>query len=168
MEKIPGVQIRPVEELLGCRDPNVTAANGTKIPYEGWMDIKFELCTSNGHQVVVPFLVSKESLDFPIIGYNVIDEITKGYTNESDNHEDLTCPLMSSLKGTSSSKISSLINFLQASNEPELCLLKTSKQNVVIPKTSSLLVSCRASTRRLTVKHQLCLSQTQRNHGHLV
>lgn len=80
-EKFPGIQSRPVEELLGCRGLDVTAANGTKIPYKGWVDIKFELCAlNNGPEVVVPFLVVKESLELLTIGYNVIEEIGKGYT----------------------------------------------------------------------------------------
>ena len=146
METFPGIHIRSVEELLGCGDLNVTAANGTRIPYEGWVEIKFELCSyTDCHQVVVQFLVSNESLDLSIIGYNVIEEVSKGYTDENDNHTALTYALMSSLRGSSSEKISLLINFLQASTQPDLCLLKTAKQ-VVIPKASSLLVSCRANT----------------------
>lgn len=48
------------------------------------MDIKFEFCAStNGHEIVVPLIVSKESLDLSIIGFNVIEEIAKGYTKET-------------------------------------------------------------------------------------
>ena len=52
------------------------AANGTDLPYEGWVD-DFD------HTVKVPFLIAKDSLDMPIVGYNVIEEITKFFDRGS-------------------------------------------------------------------------------------
>ena len=145
-EKFPKIEIHPVEELLGNKSLDVTAANGTKIPYEGWVEIKFGLCApTNGHEVVVPFLVSKESLDLPIIGYNVIEEVSKSYDDETDKTA-LSSSLMSCFKCSSTERISSLFNFIQASSQPELCQLKITKQDVIIPKGRSVLVTCRANT----------------------
>ena len=36
---LPDVEVRPVEEWLD----DLSAANGTAIPYEGWMGIEFTL-----------------------------------------------------------------------------------------------------------------------------
>lgn len=36
---LPDVEVRPVEELLEEGELDLSAANGTDIPYEGWMGI---------------------------------------------------------------------------------------------------------------------------------
>jgi hypothetical protein len=53
---------------------------------------------------------------------------------------------MSCFKGSSAEKISSLINFIQVSSQPDLCQLKVTKKDVVIPKGRSVLVTTRANT----------------------
>ena len=55
------------------RNLEVISAGGNKIPYEGVATLNFKLNNSNENSLSVPFLVSKESLQSPIIGYNVIE-----------------------------------------------------------------------------------------------
>ena len=53
-------------------------ANGTDLPYEGWVELTFNLSENDfEHIIQVPFLVAKDTLDMPIVGFNVIEEITK-------------------------------------------------------------------------------------------
>ena len=41
-DKLPKLKIRDISELLGVDSGlNLTAANGTSIPYKGWIEIKF-------------------------------------------------------------------------------------------------------------------------------
>ena len=47
------------------------------LPYEGWVEIDFCLSSNTELVVSVPFLVSTGQLNCPIVGYNVIEEITK-------------------------------------------------------------------------------------------
>ena len=53
---------------------NLTTANGTTIPYKGWVDLTFRL-SSPESELSVPFLVTEEILETPLVGYNVIEEI---------------------------------------------------------------------------------------------
>jgi len=77
---LPGCDIRDMTELLGMDGLHLKAANATDLPYEGWVELTFNLV---GHTVNVPFLVAKDSLNMPIVGFNVIEEITKYFEGDA-------------------------------------------------------------------------------------
>ena len=67
-------------------DLDLLAANGTAIPYKGWaaIDLNIDPTRENSEfQICVPFLVTSETLDYPIVGYNVIQEIIDRDSEES-------------------------------------------------------------------------------------
>ena len=68
---------RQQSKLIGS-NLELKAANGTTIPYLGWIEIRFRLDHSRpDRHVVVPILVAQDSLEHLIIGYNVIEEVIK-------------------------------------------------------------------------------------------
>lgn len=76
----PEVAVRPVEELLEGGGLDLSAANGTQIPYQGWIEVEFTLTQNavagmSDKPVVVPILVTTAELERPIIGFNVIEEL---------------------------------------------------------------------------------------------
>ena len=80
-QHLPGNEVRDIGELLGRDGLALKAANGTDLPYAGWVEINFSLVgTNSADSIRVPFLVSRDALDAPIVGYNVIEEITKQST----------------------------------------------------------------------------------------
>lgn len=58
-----------ISELLG-EELTVETANGTKIPYLGYVLLDFQI--KNSSVLQVPFLVTNENIVQPIVGYNVI------------------------------------------------------------------------------------------------
>ena len=60
---------------------DLKAANGTDLPYKGWVELNFSLVKgeSERNDIKVQFLVAKDSLDRPIVGFNVIEEITRNF-----------------------------------------------------------------------------------------
>ena len=53
----------------------LTAANGSAIPYDGRVEVEFSLtCDATSKKIQVPVLVTSDSSDYPVIGYNVTDE----------------------------------------------------------------------------------------------
>ena len=81
---LPGCDIRDIAELLGMDGLDLKAANGTDLPYEGWVELSFNLIEDDfDHTLKVPFLIAKDSLDMPIVGFNVIAEITKLFESGS-------------------------------------------------------------------------------------
>jgi hypothetical protein len=90
--------------------------------------------------VRVPFLVTTETIEYPIIGYNVIEEIV---TNE---HNDLLSEIQSSFVGLDNGAAQALINFVQSVDSDYLCNVKTSKRDVVIPSGKQANIQCRVNT----------------------
>ena len=73
---LPGCNIQDIAELLGMDGLELKAANGTDLPYEGCLERTFHLIEDDSdHTVTVPFLIAKDFLDMPIVGFNVTEEI---------------------------------------------------------------------------------------------
>ena len=125
--------MRNISELIDC-ELNVTAANGTSIPYKGWTELEFTLA-SNQKSIIVPFLVTKEIIDLPLVGFNVIEEFIKTDMFESD--------LKRVFSHVPSDNISVLTDLVKRNNEAEFCCLKTGKKDQLIKKGQSFQVSCR-------------------------
>ncbi|CAB4011313.1 Retrovirus-related Pol poly from transposon [Paramuricea clavata] len=85
-------KLRNVEELLGVQGKiELKAANGTPIPYCGWIELSVRL-NETQPDILVPFLVTKENIGPPIIGFNVIELIVKeANTNEPDDLYQVKC-----------------------------------------------------------------------------
>ena len=79
-------------------------------------------------KIQVLLLVTSDSLDYPIIGYNVIDEFV---TQQSDCND----LIVQSSKNTQPENVHSLINFIQTPKQTDLCDVKTSERDVTILKT---------------------------------
>ena len=78
-EYLPSLKPRTIAELLGEEAGlNLIGANGGSIPFDGWVEIQFLLTsgTQSSTPLTVPRLVV-DDLEYPIIGYNVIEEVIK-------------------------------------------------------------------------------------------
>ncbi|KAF0037936.1 hypothetical protein F2P81_010810 [Scophthalmus maximus] len=77
---LPHLEVRPLSEFLGDRNLDLTAANGELIPYDGWVELTFNLPGNDDPNLAirVPFVVSQVNLLRPIVGFNVIKELILG------------------------------------------------------------------------------------------
>ena len=121
---LPECEVKPVQELLGVSGLDLMAAYGTDLPYMGWIDIDFKL-TGRDHDygIKVPFLVSKGHLDAPIIGYNVIEEITRNSEQSTTGRKQPFVDVMSA----------SLVDVINTERSEDLSPVKTSKRDIFIP-----------------------------------
>ena len=144
----PLVEIQDIKDLLESTvDLELTAANGTKLPYSGWVEIDFELINSGvnlTNALEVPMLVTEFSLDQPIIGYNVIEEMVKN--NNAPDEQNLLLLLSASFPGTSSSNLNAFVNFIQTKSVDEICVVKNGKRNINVPSGHTVKVPCRVNT----------------------
>ena len=78
-EHLPTTELRDVSEILDSSvDLTLTAANGTEMPYLGWIETTFRLAsgTDQTTELIIPVLVMKGwHMSHPIIGFNVIEHI---------------------------------------------------------------------------------------------
>ena len=137
-EKFPEMLPKDISELLEMgAELKLEAANGTRIPYNGWVEINFKLLDDTS-EISVPFLVTREELSLPIIGYNVIELFIK------DNKPDQVLPAVT--KSFAKTDASALIAFISGDASDSLCAVKTSKKDTVIPKGQTVNATCRANT----------------------
>ena len=136
----PDVVVKVFSEFLNTK-LSLTAANGSEIPYIGWVELNYRLSSCN-NEMKVPFLVTEQYLDSPLIGFNVIEEIVK------DSNEDfaLSQAVASSFTDLDSQTASVFVNFIQGLNQKELCSIKATKRDITIPANHSQRVTCRANT----------------------
>ena len=146
---LPEENVQPIENLLQEKN-DLRAANGTTIPYVGWVVLNFELVNSeDDRHLTVPFLATKEKLEPPIIGYNVTEEIVTGTAANpptgADNRANIKC-IISSFDNVNESKAGALVNFLSSSCFSEVCSIRSGKRDIVIPRGSTSYVPCLANT----------------------
>ena len=137
--------VQPVEKLFGVTQLDLKAANGTDLPYMGWIDVDFKLAGKNQeYGVNVPFLVSKDRIDSPIIGYNVIEEISRNAASSStgDEQAPLLDVLSASLSSVDRDNIEALVKFVNTEKSEELSTVKTSKRDISIPAGQWVQVAC--------------------------
>jgi len=85
-EALPNVQIQPLGTLLLGESLEISAANGTDVPFDGWADVELQVGSKNyGHVTIqVPMLISKNCLSSPLLGSNVIAETIKEQREGAD------------------------------------------------------------------------------------
>ena len=83
-EHFPETQIRNVSELL---DPDenlvLTAANNEELDFVGFAELTFQIPHSS-EQILVPFLITKENIEQPIIGTNIMTEEDQGKRSDDE------------------------------------------------------------------------------------
>ncbi len=127
-------KVRPIEELVGGETLEVKSANGTSIPYTGWVKVKFRLPSSESGEVLdVPFLVTDiSSVQCPIIGYNVIEHYMDSAL-EADMVKSMNC-LNASLPMLNKKKRRQVLQIVTGKKQEELCVVNTGRASTTIPK----------------------------------
>lgn len=79
-EYLPDLTIYPVSDILGEEKLKVIAANGSLIPYDGWVAITVNLPRNldPNLSISVPFLISSYPMEEPLIGFNVLEVLVCG------------------------------------------------------------------------------------------
>ena len=144
--ELPASKIKNIHELLGIQETiKLQAANGTQIPYCGWVEIKVRLRGNDNQEVLVPFLITEQNIGPPIIGFNVIELFVREGTVNSE-HVHFTEGMKASFDKETREHIPALINLLTNNNSDNFCSVKTTKEHIVIPRAQSINVQCRANT----------------------
>ena len=138
-ENFPEKPIKDVSELLG-HELFLKVANNSHLDYLGYVEIVFKM-SDNAEPLMVPFLVTEEEVEIPLVGYNVIEEVAK---HEKDKLA--LIGMIESSMGKSKKKAEALVNLIQKKancDEPD-CLggVKTGNKDVVIPKGRNLKLHC--------------------------
>ena len=131
----PELEVRDVSELLD--EPlDIRSANQGKMPFEGWVELTFQMST--GSSIQVPFLVLSGDLSTPIIGFNVIFELLK----------EKSVDLLDELKlvfGLDDKKFEQTVNIIEAAGSDSLCGVRSAKKSVTVEAGEELRMKCCAA-----------------------
>ena len=135
-ERLPCLEVKNISDLLDPSDNlDLLAANGTTIPYKRWAEIDLNIDFHNGNsplQIRVPLLITTEHLDYPVVGFNVIQESAD---KDCENNEMLSNCLKSSLPPSRKSEdIAPLIDLVKTVDSTDVCFVKTVKETLQPPK----------------------------------
>ncbi len=144
----PKVDIKNVSELIGNKTAiDLKLADGSSLPYLGYVLLSFCLNEQDHNQIEVPLLVTNSSLDSVIIGFNVLEELI---LRDCDHSNTFLASLKSVLGSVSDENVAAFVNLVQGAKQENPITVKTAKQKVNIPGNSSVNVSCRINSRPMS------------------
>ena len=140
----PSARLKDVSEIIDSPDNLIlTAANGTEMPYLGWIEVSFQLATETewAEELIIPVLVMKgRHRSHPIIGFNVIEHIL---TKTERNRQYYA--VRKAFPNLKRNKVKAFIQAVSADQVSEY-VVKTSRERVTVPQHSKIDVNCRVVT----------------------
>ncbi|KAI4885982.1 hypothetical protein NFI96_028798, partial [Prochilodus magdalenae] len=161
---LPDVEVRPVQELLEEGALELSAANGTEVPYEGWVEVEFTLSKNavagmSDKPVLVPILVASSDIERPIIGFNVIEELALINDTPRDGAPSahMVQKLCSALEvGRRTARaVLSVLKKQKPQNQPHIA--RVGRRQVTIPKNQVAAVHCGSLDKRVLSTSQAVL-----------
>ena len=138
---LPDVPIKDISELVDM-ELNLTAANGTTIPYKGWVDLTFRLYSPESERSVPG---DRGDIRNPT-GWVQCDRRNFTRKNGNESLQRQVADVHSAFTDLNLQDSKVLVNFIQEIKEAELCTVKTTKGNVTIPKGGAMKIPCRVNT----------------------
>ena len=149
VNNLSDLKMSKISDLLG-RDIEVTAANGTHIPFSGWAEVKLKLVgkSQNATELTVPNLSTEKKLEHPIIRYNIIEHfIHESENSQAESALNISDILCNSLYEKNESNVSTYMNFVNTRNENDpVSSVRRSKNKVTIPEGQFMKISCNVNT----------------------
>lgn len=145
-DNVPDTKLRDISEIVDPDDPlQVEAANGTEMPYVGWVVLTFRLAAS-AEEFRVPMLVMKGSQQpRPIIGFNVIERVVinsqENQTNVAEQ-EKLIKTVKMAFPNLKKKTVKAFIKAVSVERTSEY-LVKTACQRISVPCHGAVQVKCR-------------------------
>ncbi|PIK50185.1 hypothetical protein BSL78_12936 [Apostichopus japonicus] len=125
-ENMPGVIVRPVEELLDGLHLDLTATNGIEVPYDGWVAVSLKVGTIG--EIEVPMLVYSGDMDNPLVGYNVIAHILNGTGGSEFSENDLH----SAFPGKGKSTLTAMVKVVKENDSVLLASVRSPPRNQLL------------------------------------
>ena len=147
--------VRSLEEILDdCDSFRVQWGNTADIPFTGWVDMIVTIGEENNcGSVHVPFLVTTEKLQQPILGFNAIKVIM-----DAQKNTDALVRMFSILfKSSNTDNVKKFVHLIQEPSDDKQALVRVKGKNVIIPAGRIVQVPCRADVGFVKVKKAMLL-----------
>lgn len=116
---------------------------GLKFHSIHWIEIKFKLAgeNTNTDELTIPLLVGQQEQEYPIIGFNVIEEILKKHCEEPQVVSNTI--IQGSFTSVSRTKVGALVNLIQTrALDAGTAVVKVGKKDVMVLKGETTKVKC--------------------------
>uniref|UniRef100_A0A3B3I1Y0 ribonuclease H n=1 Tax=Oryzias latipes TaxID=8090 RepID=A0A3B3I1Y0_ORYLA len=155
---LPDLDLRDVLELLDpLQSLHLEAANGTDMPFIGWVEVSFKL-TADDSELLIPILVLRgRQQQHPIIGFNVIEHFVQHSQAEdalSNEKEKLVKSVRFAFPHLRNKKAQAFIDAVKVGQTCEYSV-RTVKERITVPKCSSVEVECRVRIPPVREEHIL-------------
>lgn len=141
---LPDLDMRPLSEIIEEIDElKVCAVNGESIPFDGWLPIMINLPGGEDPSLSIstPVLVSNLSMDKPLIGFNVLEQIIEG---QPERLIPTLVTLLCNAICLPPEEAEVVVSFIQtAERNVSHGRLRTGERDVVIPAGKVTWVKCR-------------------------
>ena len=125
---------------MGISDLNLRTANNTSLSHESVALIDFTL-KPNTEQIKVPFLITNESVEDPIFGYNLIEHLVTSTNDPKDF--DLLMSAFPYIPSEGAETVASIIK--KVAEVPDLLGDVKVIKRTIIPSNSIVKVKCKAN-----------------------
>ena len=133
---------RSIDELLEARDLELKTATDATIPYTGWIVLQLRMNGwANTAALNVPFLITSEELQHPIIGTNVIEEVIKRPEQYGIDQSQLLSSLQKSFSEVDGGNVAALVKTIKSSSSV-ISRVKVCRKQIV-KKGSTKHIPCR-------------------------
>ena len=145
--------VRSLDEILDdCDSFRVQWGNTADIPFTGWGDMIVTIGEeSNWGSEHVPFLVTTEKLQQPILGFNAIKVIM----DAQKNTQALVKMFSMLFKSSNTDKLKQFVHLIQEPFNDKQALVKVRGKNVIIPAGGIVQVPCKADVGFVKVKRAM-------------
>lgn len=138
-------EVRPVSELIGSGGLDLTAANGRQIPYDGWVELTYNLPGNDDLNLTirVPFLVSRVNHVTPLLGFNVSQELILGQESEIKAVAIIVRLLREAMQ-IENDQAEAIVNFVQTQESTQSdAVVRVARQDVVVRPDCVVLIKCK-------------------------
>ena len=145
--------VRSLDEILDdCDSFRVQWGNTADIPSTGWVDMIVTIRKENNcGSEHVPFLVTTEKLQQPILGFNAIKVIM----DAQKNTQALVKMFSMLFKSSNTDKVKQCVHLIQEPFNDKQALVKVRGKNVIIPAGGIVQVPCKADVGFVKVKRAM-------------
>lgn len=142
---MPHTVVRPIAELLEGDTLTILAANDTRIPYIGWIEVSFRL-EDDRKELQVPILVSSDPAvaSDPIIGYNVIEAVINAEGKKTKGERKQLAHKVSKAFSITVKIAQNVVKLVQSSSDPDTGVVSTSGKGVFLPANQVSVIYLRA------------------------
>jgi hypothetical protein len=146
-QNLPKTPLGRVQELLDeYPGLDLTAANGSRIPFVGWVELNVQM--SDKVSLEVPFLVTNGEMEQPLIGFNVVEAVVKEFPE---------CDVIGKMFPKLEKRgVEALVDTIQATKD-DAVRVQTTHKDVLVPAGTTTQLRCKAQVGYFEEKTPLLL-----------